>query len=231
MYCINCGVKLADTEKRCPLCGTVPFHPEMIRPETERLYPNNSYPAPQVSPRGVLGAVSILFLIPLLITLLCDLQMNGAVTWSGFVVGALLAVYVMVVLPFWFRKPNPVIFVPCGFVAAGVYLLYIDLATGGAWFLSFAFPVVGFLGLVVTVIVTLTRYLRRGRLYIFGGAAVALGLFMPLMEFLLNLTFHFERFIGWSVYPLIALVLVGGMLLFLAVCRPARENMERKFFL
>lgn len=231
MYCINCGVKLADTEKRCPLCGTVPFHPEMIRPETERLYPNNSYPAPQVSPRGVLGAVSILFLIPLLITLLCDLQMNGAVTWSGFVVGALLAVYVMVVLPFWFRKPNPVIFVPCGFVAAGLYLLYIDLATGGAWFLSFAFPVVGFLGLVVTVIVTLTRYLRRGRLYIFGGAAVALGLFMPLMEFLLNLTFHFERFIGWSVYPLIALVLVGGMLLFLAVCRPARENMERKFFL
>lgn len=231
MYCINCGVKLADTEKRCPLCGTVPFHPEMIRPETERLYPNNSYPAPQVSPRGVLGAVSILFLIPLLITLLCDLQMNGAVTWSGFVVGALLAVYVMVVLPFWFRKPNPVIFVPCGFVAAGLYLLYIDLATGGAWFLSFAFPVVGFLGLVVTVIVTLTRYLRRGRLYIFGGAAVALGLFMPLMEFLLNLTFHFERFIGWSAYPLIALVLVGGMLLFLAVCRPARENMERKFFL
>ena len=28
MYCIKCGVKLADTEKKCPLCGTVVYHPE-----------------------------------------------------------------------------------------------------------------------------------------------------------------------------------------------------------
>lgn len=231
MYCINCGVKLGDTEKRCPLCGTVPFHPELSRPDTERLYPDDRRPAPQVSPRGALVVVSTAFLMPLLITLLCDLQVNRAVTWSGFVVGALLTVYAICVLPFWFRKPNPVIFVPCGFAAVGLYLLYIDLATGGDWFLSFAFPVVGFVGLVVTAIVTLTRYLRRGRLYIFGGAAVALGLFMPVMEFLMNLTFRWERFIGWSVYPLVALVLLGGMLLFLAICRPARETMERKFFL
>jgi hypothetical protein len=35
----------------------------------------------------------------------------------------------------------------------------------------------------------------------------------------------------WSLYPLTALVLLGGMLIFLAICRPARETMERKFFL
>ena len=231
MYCINCGVKLTDTEKRCPLCGTVPFHPDLIRPETESLYPNNRYPAPQVSPKGALVVVSTVFLLPMPITLLCDLQVNRAVTWSGFVVGALLTAYVTLVLPFWFHKPNPVVFVPIGFAAIGLYLLYIDLATGGEWFLSFAFPVVGFVGVVTTTIVVLTRYLRRGRLYIFGGAAIAIGLFMPLMEFLLNLTFRREHFIGWSIYPLVTLVLLGGMLLFLAICRPARETMERKFFL
>ena len=31
MYCINCGVKLADTEHICPLCGTEVFHPELMR--------------------------------------------------------------------------------------------------------------------------------------------------------------------------------------------------------
>ena len=231
MYCINCGVKLADTEKRCPLCGTVVFHPELNRPEAEPLYPQDQVPVPKVNSRIANVIVTAAFLLPILITLLCDLQMNGGVTWSGFVIGALRAGYVILVLPTWFRKPNPVIFVPCGFVAVGLYLLYISLATGGHWFLSFGFPVTGAVGLIVTTVVTLLRYVRRGRLYVFGGAAIALGAFMPVMELLMNLTFHFQKFKWWSLYPMIPLVLLGGVLIFLAAYRPARESMERKFFI
>lgn len=231
MYCINCGVKLADTEKRCPLCGVTVFHPDLDRPAGEPLYPPHREPVPQVSSRGALIVLTTAFLLPVLITLLCDLQINRAVTWSGFVIGALIVGYAVLVLPCWFRSPNPVIFVPCGFTAVGLYLLYIDLATGGSWFLSFAFPVVGGIGLIITAVVALLRYLRRGKLYIFGGAFIALGAFMPLMEFLLVLTFQRPRFVGWSLYPLTALVLLGGTLIFLAIYRPARETMERKFFI
>lgn len=231
MYCINCGVKLADTEKQCPLCGVRVFHPDMEQPEGESLYPQGKYPVKKSRSWWPQIILSAMFLLPILITLLCDLQMNGEVTWAGFVIGALLVGYAAMVLPTWFRKPNPVIFVPCGFAAVGLYLLYIDLATGGNWFLSFAFPVTGGVGLIVTAVVTLLRYVRRGKLYIFGGAAVALGAFMLLVEFLVNLTFDIPRFLGWSLYPLVTLVLLGGMLIFLAICRPARETMERKLFI
>ena len=44
MYCIRCGVKLADTEKVCPLCETVVYHPEIERQDGEPLYPINRYP-------------------------------------------------------------------------------------------------------------------------------------------------------------------------------------------
>ena len=231
MYCVKCGVKLADTEKKCPLCGVAVFHPELTQEEGEPLYPPERTPSYQVSSAGGRIVVTTAFLLPLLITLLCDLQINRAVTWSGFVIGALLVGYIALVLPGWFRRPNPVVFVPCGFAAVGVYLLYINCATGGHWFLSFAFPVVGAVGLIVTAVVVLLRYVRRGKLYIIGGAAVALGAFMPLMEYLIYITFQRPRFVGWSLYPLIALVLLGGMLIFLAICRPARETMERKFFI
>ena len=231
MYCIQCGVKLADTEKRCPLCGTVPFHPDIRREEGEALYPADRYPRQQVNRKGILGVVTMLLLMPVLITLICDLGIHGRVTWSGYVMGAIALGYVAVVLPCWFRRPNPVIFVPCGFVAAGLYVLYIDLMTGGGWFLGFAFPVVGFLGGLITAVVTLCRYIRRGRLYIYGGAMIALGAFMPLMELLMVAAFRLPRFAGWSLYPLVALALLGGALIFLAICRPARESMERKMFL
>ena len=231
MYCINCGVKLADTEKICPLCGVTVFHPEISPPEGEPLYPRGRYPAAQVNSRIAVIILSTLFALPLFICLLCDLNINGTVIWSGYVVGALLLSYEMLILPLWFREPNPVIFVPCSFATLGLYVLYINFATGGKWFLSFALPVIGGIGLIVTALVALLKYLRRGRLYIFGGASIVLGLLMPLMEFLLSLTFEPLHFGTWSFYPMIVLVLFGGMLIFLAISRNAREAMERKFFL
>lgn len=231
MYCMQCGVKLADTEKRCPLCQTPTYHPDIPRQEASPLYPSASYPVPQVNPRGAQIVLSTLCLLAMLIPALCDLHIAGRITWSGYVMGAVLLGYVVLVLPLWFRRPNPVIFVPCGFAAVGLFLLYVSLATGGGWFLSFAFPVVGYAALVLSAVVTLFRYVKRGHLYILGGALTALGAFMPLMGFLLNLTFFQPRFAFWSLYPMTALLLLGGMLIFLAICRPARQTMERKFFI
>lgn len=231
MYCIKCGVKLADTEKQCPLCATRVFHPDLTQKDAKPLYPQDRLPPVQTRSKGPLVVVSALFLLPLLIVLLCDLQLSGSITWSGFVVGAVLTGYVMLILPMWFHKPNPVIFVPCGFAAVILYLLYIDFATDGGWFLGFAFPVAGGLGILVTAVVALLRYVPKGGLYIFGGAFIALGGFMLLVEFLLNRTFQIRQFIGWSLYPLVTLMLLGGVLIFLAINRPARETMERKLFL
>lgn len=231
MYCIQCGVKLADTEKQCPLCQTRVFHPDFPLKDAPSLYPGKTHPAVKPRSHGGLIIVSALFLLCLLMAALCDLQLSGGITWSGFVIGAILMSYVILVLPFWFRSPNPVIFVPCGFGAVLLYLLYIDLTIGGGWFLSLAFPVTGGIGLIVTAVVALVRYVRRGKLYIFGGAAIAMGGMVLLMEFLINYTFRFPRFIGWSLYPLVVLVLLGGLLIFLAIYRPARETMERKFFI
>ncbi len=73
------------------------------------------------------------------------------------------------------------------------------------------------------------KYINKGRLYIFGGAFMALGGFMLLMEYLMDLTFGIG-FTGWSVYPLAVMVLFGRLLFYLAINTSAREMMERKFF-
>ena len=231
MYCVKCGVKLSETENRCPLCGTVVYHPDIPRKTAEPLYPQELDYDPPVNSQVAQFIISVTYLIAILISLVCDLQLGGGLTWSGYVIGGLLLSYVVIILPTWFSKPNPVVLVPCDFAATGLYLLYINLATGGRWFLSFALPVTGFVALVVTAVVVLRRYIRRGRLYVFGGAIAAMGGFMPVMELLLSLTFPKIPFIGWCYYPMIALVLVGGLLIFLAIYRPARHAVARKFFI
>lgn len=230
MYCIKCGVKLADTEAKCPLCGTDPLHPDIQRSSVPPLYPKERHPGVRPKSGAINGSILFLFFLPLLITFLVDWQTDHRLSWFGFVAGALVLLYVSLALPRWFRKPNPVIFVPCSLVAVLGYLLYIDLATDGGWFLPFALPITAGIGLILCTVVVLLRYLRRGRLYIFGGAFMALGAWMPLTEFLLTITFH-RAFVGWSVYPFAALFLLGGLLIYLAINRSAREMMERKLFL
>ena len=229
MYCVKCGVKLADTEKKCPLCGTAVCHPDFEPAQAQPLYPSGRLPRRSSRSRALNGAVTLLFLLPALICCYADLSPDGRADWFGYVAGALAVSYVAFALPFWFRKPNPVIFTPCGFAAAALYLLYINCVTEGDWFLRFALPVVGGLCLITCAVVTLLYYLRRGRLYILGGALMALGGMLLLTEFLLTATFGLA-FTGWSVYPLIVLALLGAFLIYCAINEAVCQTMERKLF-
>lgn len=231
MYCVKCGVELADSERKCPLCGT-----EVICPGEEKreLSPSPYPPYPGavregVSKSGVLFVLTVLFLLPFCLCLICDIKINGEIVWSGYASGAILLVYVMTVLPVWFRHPNPVIFVPIDFVAIGLYLLYISYATNGGWFLTFAFPTIGCIGLIVTAVVTLTRYTRGGELFIYGGTMIMLGGISVLVELFMKITFGTRMFI-WSLYPMSAFLLVGMMLIVIGICRPLRESLKKKLF-
>ena len=229
MYCVKCGVKLSDTESKCPLCNTAVFHPDIEREQAEPLYPKEKMPDVRSRSRALNGAILILFIIPLAVCLFADLSFDGAMEWFGYVVCSLTVAYVIFALPLWFKKPNPVIFVPCDFAAVALLLLYVNIATGGNWFLTFALPITGAVALITCALVTLLYYLKRGVLYITGGATLALGLLMPLIEFLLLITFNL-KFIGWSTYPLVVLLTFGALLIYVAINRSAQEILKRKLF-
>ena len=145
--------------------------------------------------------------------------------------GGLVLLYTTVVLPLWFKRPNPVIFVPVDFVVIGVYLLYINCATHGHWFMSFALPVTGAAMVLVTAVVALLRYVPAGALYICGGGLILSGGYAVLVEWLLNVTFRLHETFLWSFYPLAVCTVLGAMLLVIAGCKPLRRSLHRKFFL
>ena len=175
------------------------------------------------------GALIILLLIPLVICFLVDLKTDDQLNWFGYVAGACLVSYVMFALPIWFKKHSPAIFIPADFAAITLYVLHIHAVTGGAWFLPVALPLILGGCLYLTDLFTLLYYLRRGKLYVLGGASITLGLLMVPLELLLGGGFDLA-FLGWSVYPLAVLSLFGGLLLYFAINASAREAMERRLF-
>ena len=227
MYCVKCGVELADSEKKCPLCHTPIYFPGYTPNEEERPYPRFEKPE-TVNPRGIYFILSFAFIIASVISFVCDLNLGNGIAWSGYVIGGLALFYILFILPGWFGKYNPAIFIPIDFAAIGLFVAYINLAVGGKWFLSFAFPIIGAVAIIISVITILSYYLKRGYLYIFGGALIGAGAFCPVIETLAIITFNVKP-LTWSIYPLIALFLIGIMLIVIAIVKPFRESLCRIF--
>lgn len=230
MYCMNCGVRLAESESRCPLCGTAAYHPDLPRPSAVPTYPGQA--APRLRPgRGFLPMLAtILLLLGAAVTVIVDLSLGGGLSWAWYVITSVALFYILFVLPCWFRHPNPVVFLAVDFTAVELFLLHVDLVNRGGWFLSFAFPVAGILGIIIVTTATLLYYVRRGVLYILGGCFIALGSYFLLLELFSVITFGGPMF-RWCLYPMSALSALGLFLIFTAICRPWRELLQRKFFL
>lgn len=233
MYCVKCGVELADTENKCPLCGTAVYHPDIKREKAEPTYPAFVKEREKMRPQGVLFILTVLCIMPIAICLFCDLYYGNGLTWSGYAAGGIILLYTMFILPQWFYRPNPVIFCPISFSVLGLYLLYINFQLGDSWFLTFALPITVYIAMLVCTVVTLLRYTKGGRLYIAGASFIAVGLLCVVIEFFMNLTFLDRMLFGifWSIIPFIACFLAGMMLIVIAIAKPLRESLKKRFFI
>ena len=230
MFCIKCGVELTDGQSICPVCGTRVYHPDVPIKEAPPTYPKKDFESEEFNRKGILFVVTILLALTAALSIMFDLSLGDVATWSGYVAGGIGVFYFCVILPLWFKRATPAIFVPVGFAAILLYLLYIDLHTGGNWFLSFAFPVVGTLGLIMTAVTTVFHYVPRGRLYTVGGGLIALGGWTLLLEFFIHLTFELPGHVIWSPFPCATLAVFGLMLIIIAIVGPLKDSLKRVFY-
>ena len=231
MYCIKCGVELADSERSCPLCGTEVYHPQLPTPSGAPTYPPRRPARRTIKRHAPLSLITLLAVVLCLQFVLLDYKIGGGMSWAYYSAGGVLLLYIIAVLPIWFRRPNPVIFVPCDFFAAVMYVHGINQITGGHWFLSFAFPVGMILCALTTAVIALCRYVRRGYYFIWGGALMALGGYVVLLEMFIHITFSPSHVFYWSYFPMVGCMLLGGFLILAGICRPLRDALEKTFFL
>ena len=230
MYCIRCGAELSAGQTLCPLCNTRVYHPDLPN-EAVPTYPKKEFQSEQVNRKGVLFVLTVLCLIPLILPLVFELSYHKEVSWSGYVSGGVLLFYLFFLLPLWFERPLPTVFVPCDFAAIILFLLYVDLTVGGNWFLPFALPIAGALGLIVSAAATLLHHLRRGRLYVVGGTMIALGIWSVLIELLIGVAFGVAAPVRWSLFSLVPFSILGILLIVVAIVRPFRESLYKVFFI
>lgn len=229
-YCVNCGVELDPSLKKCPLCNTPVINPN----ELEGI----SYEPPFPTVKGQVDPVKrkdlfLFTVVVLLATSLSCLALNLFVysgsLWSLFIIGFCLILFVFL-LPAFIQSKLP-IYVSLLFdgIAIGIYLYLITYNTKtNEWFFQLALPITVLLTILAEIFTLLIHTFRfsflSAALYIFAEAAF----FCAGLELLID---HFcgrTLSLSWSAIVLTVCVVIVIALITMLSTRRLRDAVRRR---
>ncbi|MCU0520431.1 MAG: DUF6320 domain-containing protein [Anaerolineae bacterium] len=201
-YCVNCGVELNQSAKRCPLCGVRVVLPPSLRSNAARV------PRPQQHDiaEGTFNkslwiqVVSVLMAIPALICIVINAAFGEGLTWSLYVVAGLGTVWIWCISPFLHRRNIVQLWITTDAIALVGLLYVIDaLSPSPGWFTPLALPIALTHSVFTLLIVTLARSRILRELHIVAATLLALCVLCVVVESVVDLYLTQALRLQWSL--------------------------------
>lgn len=232
-YCVNCGVKLDDSLKRCPLCNTPVINP------SESLYHDKKEETPPFpTQRGEMEKVkskdgAILLTVAFATTAICCALLNYLVfnqnLWSIPIIG-LCAFFWVVFFPIILFRELPVytFIIMDGFALAGYLYMISFMTKDRGWLIHLALPITA----LITVLILLFTFLYRNVSSSILSVALYIYLFVPLLCIGIELLIcHFKGqplHIVWSAIVLAPCAVVSIILITILSKKRLREAVRKR---
>ena len=163
-YCVNCGVELDASAKKCVLCDTVVVNPAKGESKTEAAAPfsDEVYMPKTVKARFFAGLVSLIMLVPNMACLLVNALILKDGFWSAHILSLSLLVWVIFVLPL-FKKDRKTYFMwAFDSVAVGAYTFFLmNKLNLHQWYLICALPIIVLISVMVLFYIIWVRRKKR----------------------------------------------------------------------
>ncbi|MHB1315894.1 MAG: DUF6320 domain-containing protein [Christensenellales bacterium] len=232
-YCVNCGVELAPSEKQCPLCDTLVINPNSPWKETvQRPYSQHiERLMSQVNRRYGATLATLLLLIPIVLSVISNILFDRMISWSGYVVGACICLFVWVLVPLLNKKKRPYFFLFLDFLATLLYLgLIADITGHYEWYFPVAAPLTFDVYILAFVIVLVHRSKKIFGLY--KGAVVisTMGIVTVIIETIIFLGTN-GQFYNWSIFVLIPCLMIAMIFIYIERHKKLKDEIRRRLFI
>lgn len=231
-YCVNCGVELAESAKKCALCDTPVINPNKADiPESAPAFPERINLPKETKNRYGAIIISILLLIPNIVCIITNLLLTPTLLWSIYVVSSSLMFWFLFIFPLIIKKTHPYIILAVDAIATAAYIFifyyYNSEQTG--WFGKLAIPLdIG----IFAMIALLTLYFSKKRSK--TKSAIAIFTFLTVLNVFICAVINFYKYSVIATY--ITLIIGVSCLILLAFFIAADRNkklhewLSRKFF-
>lgn len=234
-YCVNCGVKLAASEGKCPLCNTVVYNPnEDVVTERPKVYSARveEYPHKKLNVKYIAQIILVIIGIGILVQTLCNVLVNGEISWSLYGIGAFV-LFACFSLPLLTTKlKSPYIATIIDLVALALYIYLIALMTDGElWYFEFYLPIHLFVSVYIWLSVVFLRKKRRNFFRVGGMTFLFLSFLLILIELLLDVFIVGKIYLIWSLCCAPPLLAIAVLLLVIAGRPKWREELSRRMYM
>lgn len=233
-YCVNCGVKLAPSLKRCPLCNTPVVNPNDLAAIQQPVppFPHEKGQVEVVRRKDLAILLSTSLIAASVVCGLLNLLVFRESLWSLYVIGACVVVWVLAVPAVIYTRMPLYGSILCDGLAIALYEFMISLNTPQQeWFFRLALPITALCTVAALIFAFLIRkvssaFLMTG-LYFFVEAALICVSIELLIERYLALPFR----LTWSAVVLsISAVIVIALVTILSRARLRNAVRRRLHF-
>ena len=229
-YCVNCGVELDRTAKKCPLCRTDVINPNCPVDETTPTpYPVEKGTVDPVSRKGISVFLSVVFIAIAIACLLLNLFLfNQEGFWSAYVMGGCLLLWILFVPPMILRVPVLLILILDGATVAFYLLVIATESNGRNWYFQLALPIVIAVTILISFYYYMTKHYKMSYLtktaYIIGEVA-ALNV---VIELAIRHMLEDRFYIRWSAVVLTCCMVVVIAIITVTKHSQLREQVRRR---
>lgn len=230
-YCVHCGVRLADSEQSCPLCGTKVVDPARLT-TSEPMFEETDEPAARrVNPTFVASLVFLLLVVPFAVTAIVGLCVPADLSWALYVIGALLVAWVLIFLPLHLprRRPYGFLLVDAG-AAVALMALIAAFTHGWRWFLILGLPCTALaLGAALMAAFVVRRGINAGTKL--GWLLIIVAVVLMLLGIDVGLYSGSTVLPAWGWVSAIPCTVLGVLLIILSQSARIAAWAERKMFI
>lgn len=228
-YCVNCGVKLAKSEKKCPLCNTKVINPNILNEEYKPIYSNKIERFKTVNYKFISQLILLILLVLTFVTVLCDLLITKGISWSIYVVFAVLHLSSHLTLAF---TKNIYISLTISLITLELLLFVIAYLSGGInWYLYLVLPFVFIFWCYIMISIYIIKKRKKGILKRVIICLSFSSIAMLVIESGIDLYRFKEINCTWSLYAALPITIICLLLFIVSFNRKLIEEIKQRIFI
>lgn len=227
-YCVNCGVKLKSSEKKCPLCKTKVINPNDKINSYEELYSKQIENFKNINYKYILRLIIIIFSLISIIVLLLDYIMSKKITWSAYVIFSI--VYLTCNFQYVLQK-NIYLSHILELLGTELFMFIIAYFNDGiSWYIYLVAP---FIFILWTHVLLFTILIRTKRINVFRKLSLWLllnSISLLVIECVIDLYKYNNIVLNWSIFAFIPITILALIVLYISFNSRIMDEIKQRIF-
>lgn len=231
-YCVNCGVELDSSLKKCPLCNTPVINPNSILySEAASPYPEHKGKIEPVNRKDLTIFSSITLSAIAICCGLLNCIFFENVMWSVPVIGLCLFIWICLLPITLLPNLSGYLITLLDCTALGIYIYMISYLTAvNTWYYKFALPLIIVLFVMIEILVLLTKKIPFNFLIGFLYLTIFVAIICVTIELLLDAALQQSLALSWSAVVLTVCAILSIMLITILSIRRIRHMVQKRLY-